>query len=60
MSGVQKAAVLLVAIGEQRASEIFRHLGEAEVEALSLEIAKARKVPADDLQGGRLARPSRP
>ena len=47
MSGVQKAAALLVAIGEQRASEIFRHLGETEVEALSLEIAKARKVPAE-------------
>ena len=47
MSGVQKAAALLVAIGEQRASEIVRHLGETEVEALSLEIAKARKVPAE-------------
>src|SRR5919205_837911 len=47
MKGVQKAAALLVAIGEQRASEIIRHLGEAEVEALSLEIAKARKVPAE-------------
>ena len=47
MSGVQKAAALLVAIGEQRASEIVRHLGETEVEALSLEIAKAAKVPTE-------------
>jgi flagellar motor switch protein FliG len=47
LSGVQKAAALLVAIGEERASEIVRHLGETEVEALSLEIAKARKVPAE-------------
>ncbi len=47
LSGVQKAAALLVAIGEERASEIVRHLGENEVEALSLEIAKARKVPAE-------------
>jgi flagellar motor switch protein FliG len=45
MSGVQKAAALLVAIGEQRASELLTHLGDAEVEALSLEIAKARKIP---------------
>jgi flagellar motor switch protein FliG len=45
LNGVQKAAALLVAIGEERASEIVRHLGETEVEALSLEIAKARKVP---------------
>jgi flagellar motor switch protein FliG len=47
MTGTQKAAALLVAIGEQRASEIVSHLGETEVEALSLEIAKARKVPTE-------------
>jgi flagellar motor switch protein FliG len=47
LTGIQKAAVLLVAMGEERASRIFSHLGEPEVEALSLEIAKARKVPAD-------------
>src|SRR5919206_732660 len=45
LTGIQKAAVLLVAIGEERAGEIFRHLQESEVEALSLEIAKSRKVP---------------
>jgi flagellar motor switch protein FliG len=45
LKGIEKAAVLLVAVGEERASEIFRHLGDAEVEALSLEIAKSRKVP---------------
>ena len=45
LTGVQKAAILLVAIGEERASEIFRHLGDTEVESLSLEIAKSRKVP---------------
>ena len=47
LRGIQKAAVLLVAIGEERASEIFRHLGDSEVEALSLEIAKSRKVPTE-------------
>jgi flagellar motor switch protein FliG len=47
LKGIEKAAVLLVAIGEQRASEIFRHLGDTEVEALSLEIAKSRKVPTN-------------
>jgi flagellar motor switch protein FliG len=45
LKGIEKAAVLLVAVGEERASEIFRHLGDSEVEALSLEIAKSRKVP---------------
>ncbi|HEX4691517.1 MAG TPA: flagellar motor switch protein FliG [Solirubrobacteraceae bacterium] len=47
LTGLQKAAVLLVAIGEERAGEIFRQLGDTEVEALSLEIAKARKVPTE-------------
>ena len=47
LRGVQKAAVLLVAIGEQRAGEIFKYLGESEVEALSLELAKAQKVPTE-------------
>src|SRR3954469_7365177 len=45
LKGIEKAAVLLVAVGEERAGEIFRHLGDGEVESLSLEIAKARKVP---------------
>jgi len=47
LKGIEKAAILLVAIGEERASEIFRHLGDTEVEALSLEIAKSRKVPTN-------------
>ena len=44
LRGIEKAAILLVAIGEERAGEIFRYLGDNEVEALSLEIAKSRKV----------------
>jgi flagellar motor switch protein FliG len=47
LRGIEKAAILLVQIGEERASEIFRHLNDTEVEALSLEIAKSRKVPAN-------------
>jgi flagellar motor switch protein FliG len=47
LRGIQKASVLLVALGEERAAEIFRHLGQGEVEALSLEIAKAPKVPSE-------------
>src|ERR1700754_4993083 len=47
LKGVQKAAALLVAIGEQRASEIFKYMGESEVEALSLELAKAQKIPTE-------------
>jgi flagellar motor switch protein FliG len=47
LQGIQKSAVLMVALGEDRAAEIFRHLSPTEVEALSLEIAKAPKVPSE-------------
>ena len=47
LTGIQKCAVLLVSLGEDRAAEIFGHLTQAEVEALSLEIAKAPKVASD-------------
>jgi flagellar motor switch protein FliG len=47
LRGIQKAAILLVAVGEERAGQIFKQLGDNEVEALSLEIANSRKVPTD-------------
>jgi flagellar motor switch protein FliG len=47
LQGIQKSAVLMVALGEERASEIFKYLNQTEVEALSLEIAKAPKVASD-------------
>src|SRR6201996_679668 len=47
LRGTQKAAALLVAIGEQRAGEIFKFLGESEIEALSLELANAQKIPTE-------------
>jgi flagellar motor switch protein FliG len=47
LKGIQKAAILLVAVGEERAGQIFKQLGETEVEALTLEIANSRKVPTE-------------
>ncbi len=47
LSGRQKAAVLLVSLGAQRASSIFRHLREAEIEQLSLEMSKMESVPVE-------------
>lgn len=38
--GHQKAAVLLVALGRDRAAAIFKHLREEEIESLSLDMAK--------------------
>lgn len=44
MSGVRKAAILLIALGPERSAEIFKHLKEEEIEELTLEIANTRSV----------------
>ena len=43
-SGVQKAAVLLIALGPEKAATIFKHLKEDEIEELTLEIANTRSI----------------
>ena len=45
MAGREKAAVLLVSLGPERAADVFRHLKDDEIETLSLEMAKTRQVP---------------
>jgi flagellar motor switch protein FliG len=47
LPGREKAAVLLVSLGPERAAEVFKHLKDEEIEALSLEMAKTRQIPAD-------------
>ena len=44
MSGVQKAAILLIALGPERSSSIFKHMKEDEIEELTLEIANTRSI----------------
>ena len=44
ISGVQKAAILLIALGPERSANIFKHLKEEEIEELTLEIANTRSV----------------
>ncbi len=44
VKGRKKAAVLLVALGPERASEVFKHLHYEEIESLSLEMAKLQHV----------------
>ncbi len=43
-SGVQKAAILLIALGPEKSAAIFQHLKEDEIEELTLEIANTRSV----------------
>ncbi len=47
ITGVQKAAVLLIALGPERSSQIFKHLKDDEIEQLTLEIANTKSVPAE-------------
>lgn len=42
--GVQKAAILLIALGPERSALIFKHLKEEEIEDLTLEIANTRSI----------------
>ena len=44
ISGLQKAAILLIALGPERSAGIFKHLKEEEIEELTLEIANTRSV----------------
>ena len=44
ITGLQKAAILLIALGPERSSLIFKHLKEEEIEELTLEIANTRSV----------------
>ena len=44
LTGLQKAAILLIALGPEKSALVFKHLKEEEVEELTLEIANTRSV----------------
>ena len=46
LSGLQKAAILLISLGPEKSVNVFKHLKEDEIEQLTLEIANTRSVPA--------------
>ena len=47
LSGAQKAAVLLLAMGTEAAVKVMQHLGDDDVERISIEIARFRNVSSD-------------
>ncbi len=47
-NGLQKASILLIALGPEKAATIFKHLKEDEIEELTLEIANTRSVSPQD------------
>ncbi len=48
--GLQQAAILLMSLGEEEASEVFKHLAPKEVQRLGETIAKMRSVSRDKVE----------
>ncbi|MDE7253299.1 MAG: flagellar motor switch protein FliG [Acetatifactor sp.] len=44
ITGLQKAAILLISLGPERSAGLFKHLKDDEIEELTLEIANTRSV----------------
>ncbi len=51
LTGAQKAATLLIALGVETASEVLRHLNDSEVERVSIEVARLRNASSDLVEG---------
>jgi flagellar motor switch protein FliG len=48
LTGKRKAAIFLVTVGQEIASEIFKHLRDEEIESLTLEIARIDRVEPEE------------
>ena len=51
LTGLQKSAILLIALGPEKSASIFKHLKEEEIEELTLEIANTRSVTPQIKEG---------
>lgn len=49
VTGAQKAASIVIALGSDTASKIYKYLHEEEVEQLTIEIAKTASLPPDEI-----------
>lgn len=47
LTGKQKAAVLMIALGPEVSAKVFKHLREDEIEDITVEIASMRQVPPE-------------
>jgi len=50
LTGRQKAAILLIAVGTEAASQIFKHVKDKDVERLAVEIAQMKDVPSSIME----------
>ncbi len=51
LTGTQKAAILLIAVGTEAAARVLKSLHDDEVERISIEIARMRNVSSDYVEG---------
>ena len=51
LSGIRKAAILMIMIGPEASSALFRSLDEDEVQAISREIARVQTLTPEDAEG---------
>lgn len=47
ITGIQKAAILLISLGPERSAQVFKQLKDDEIEQLTLEIANTKSVSAE-------------
>jgi flagellar motor switch protein FliG len=47
LTSARKAAIVMMALGEEKSAQVFKHLDEHEIEALAREVAQAGKVSAE-------------
>jgi len=50
ITSLTKAAAVIVALGSEYASEVYKHLTEDEIETLTLEVAKLDRLSPDEMQ----------
>ena len=47
INGIQKAAILMIALGPEKSAKVVQHLGDSEIEQLTLEMANVRKISSE-------------
>lgn len=50
LTSAEKAAAVIIALGSENASKVYKYLGEEDVERLSLEIAKLGKLAPEEMK----------
>ncbi|MBE6906526.1 flagellar motor switch protein FliG [Marasmitruncus massiliensis] len=50
MTAAERAAAIVIALGAENASKVYKHLRDEEVEQLSLEVAKLDNLSAEDMK----------